>query len=255
MGIPDLYTIAVASAAIAMLVRHVAAGTRHVVVLRRNPEPEFRAAWFAARLRKQALTFFVTPILALTLTGTWGQAFHPAMASAMLTPTITALTGLTRADLADFLNIPLLIQLGVMIVVIELIPLLLRSHRVIGLGNFAALRPRTPRELPPALVLAIGAGVGEELMFRGFLPAVLLTLGLPPQAAFLIPLAGFAAGHVYQGPVGVLATGFAGAMLTSIYLLSGNLFVAMACHATIDIVGLVLRPAVGMILARILRAR
>jgi membrane protease YdiL (CAAX protease family) len=26
-------------------------------------------------------------------------------------------------------------------------------------------------------VLAIGAGVGEELMFRGFLPAVLLTLG------------------------------------------------------------------------------
>jgi uncharacterized membrane protein len=54
--------------------------------------------------------------------------------SAMLTPTITALTGLTRADLADFLNIPLLIQLGVMIVVIELIPLLLRSRRVIGLA-------------------------------------------------------------------------------------------------------------------------
>lgn len=108
--------------------------------------------------------------------------------------------------------------------------------------------PRLPErrgELPAAVALAMSAGVAEEAYFRLLAP-LLVTL------VFGSALFGVAASvllfglmHRYQGWVGVVATGTAGLFLSFVHLASGSLWLAMLCHAIIDLNGLVIRPALG----------
>jgi membrane protease YdiL (CAAX protease family) len=58
--------------------------------------------------------------------------------------------------------------------------------------------------------------------------------------------------HAYQGPIGVLATGVMGALLTAAYLLTGSLVFVIVIHVATDVIGLVLRPLTGMGLRRLL---
>ena len=84
------------------------------------------------------------------------------------------------------------------------------------------------------------------------LPLPLLLLHLTGSLWIAFGVAGvcFGLAHAYQGWKGVLATMMAGGVLTLIYLSHGSLLRVMLIHAAIDIVALLVRPAITEWLAR-----
>ena len=86
------------------------------------------------------------------------------------------------------------------------------------------------------------AGFGEEIGYRGYLLNKLAeALGRTRTADVIALLASavlFGFGHYYKGPAGILDSGVAGAILGSVYLLSGrNLWACILTHGFIDTVG------------------
>ncbi len=96
--------------------------------------------------------------------------------------------------------------------------------------------PRTTRELLAFLLVAITAGVWEELLFRGF-----LIWFLAPYAgivgAIAIATLAFGLGHAYQGWRGIPRTGAVGLIFAVAYIASGSLWWVMAAHALLDLYG------------------
>jgi membrane protease YdiL (CAAX protease family) len=106
--------------------------------------------------------------------------------------------------------------------------------------------------LPVSLGLALFAGVYEEVVFRGFLLGR-LRAGLarvPPRAggaaAVVLSSAAFAAGHGYQGALGLAQTFAAGVALALLATYRRSIWPCIVAHVTIDAFGLValhfLRP-------------
>ena len=100
-----------------------------------------------------------------------------------------------------------------------------------------ALLPRTPAEARWFSVISVGAGISEELAYRGFL-FYYLTLWFPHinrlESALATSLI-FGVGHLYQGWKGIVGTGIAGLFLAGLYLLSGNLLLPIVVHAVADL--------------------
>jgi len=100
-----------------------------------------------------------------------------------------------------------------------------------------AILPTTPIERWWFVVLSIGAGVSEELLFRGFLlyylARYLPDLNVWPQILIASAVFGFA--HLFQGWRGILATGALGAVFGLLYAVTGSLFVPVVIHAAIDL--------------------
>ena len=118
-----------------------------------------------------------------------------------------------------------------------------RGHRIRGQDAFAAMLPRTPAERRYAAAVAVGAGISEELAFRGFLIAVGVgLLGLPPVPALLVATVVFSLAHLYQGATGVFATLLLGALFGALYLFTGSLLLPVLIHAAIDLRSLLLVP-------------
>lgn len=118
-----------------------------------------------------------------------------------------------------------------------------RGKRQLVAGNLNAILPRTGGELAWTTLLAIVAGVVEELFFRLALP-LFATLATGNVALGLtLSLATFAFAHRYQGRIGMLFSTLAGALLTILYLATGSLWFAMLVHALLNLNGLVVRPA------------
>lgn len=86
---------------------------------------------------------------------------------------------------------------------------------------------------PVMIGLAVAAGVGEEMLFRG-----LIQVWLQSQYGWAIALAGasllFGLCHALNLAYFLLAT-LIGAYLGSIYLVTGNLLIVIAIHAIYDI--------------------
>lgn len=94
-------------------------------------------------------------------------------------------------------------------------------------------------------MLAISAGVTEELFFRLWLPLI-VTLACGSGAVGMgVGTAAFAAMHRYQGWAGMAANLIGGALLAALYMGTGSLWVAIAVHALVDLNALVLRPWVA----------
>ena len=117
------------------------------------------------------------------------------------------------------------------------------------LGDFEALLPRNRAELVYAALLSINAGLTEELLFRLTLPLLFVLVVGNVWVAFALATIVFGLAHLYQGAVGVIATAVIGLVLALVYLGTGNLWVAVLLHAAIDLVGLVLRPLLGGMIA------
>lgn len=113
------------------------------------------------------------------------------------------------------------------------------------LGDIEPLLPRNSAESAHAAALSINAGVSEELFFRLFLPSLFMGLGVNWVVAFLCAALIFGLIHFYQGATGVAATTCLGVILTAIYLVSQSLLAAMLVHIGIDLMNLVLRPALA----------
>ena len=72
--------------------------------------------------------------------------------------------------------------------------------------------PHTPGELKLFLALSVAAGVGEEIVFRGYLLAYFDGL-VGPAGAVLASTLLFGWGHLYQGATGIFRTGIVGLLL------------------------------------------
>ncbi len=102
--------------------------------------------------------------------------------------------------------------------------------------NAIELYPHTPYELGMWLALSLSAGICEELVFRGYFLWVFQPMfGLWGAAAFSVVTFGLA--HAYRGVKGILGAGTVGLLLTSVVLISGSLWPAIALHALADFGG------------------
>lgn len=90
--------------------------------------------------------------------------------------------------------------------------------------------------LPWILALSVAAGVGEELLFRGFLQGGVATLLGPGPALIIVSLV-FGMLHAVTPAYAVYAT-LLGLYLGGLYQLTGSLLVPVVVHALYDAVGL-----------------
>jgi membrane protease YdiL (CAAX protease family) len=107
-----------------------------------------------------------------------------------------------------------------------------------------ALMPDTHRERLWFGGVSVGAGISEELVFRGFL---LCYFGIyVPQMntlekVFLVSVF-FGLAHLYQGWQGMLGTGIVGLAMGGLYVATGSLLMPMVVHAAIDWRALLMLP-------------
>jgi membrane protease YdiL (CAAX protease family) len=110
--------------------------------------------------------------------------------------------------------------------------------------SVGALLPRSLQERFWFGAISFGAGVSEELVFRGFL-LYYLSIYLPHLDTLekvLLISASFGLGHIYQGRVGAIGAGVLGLVFTGIYLVTGSLLLPMALHAAVDARALLMFP-------------
>jgi membrane protease YdiL (CAAX protease family) len=110
-------------------------------------------------------------------------------------------------------------------------------HYPLGGEGVLAMLPRTPVERRLFTMVSITAGVCEELVFRGFLIALLAAL-VPAAPVWVCALAAavvFGLAHLYQGAVGVVTTFVMGLVLGALYVISGSLLAPILVHAMVDL--------------------
>jgi len=99
--------------------------------------------------------------------------------------------------------------------------------------------PRTMTETAAFTVLAITAGLSEELLYRGFVFALFarLFVGAPAQIIYAGCLSSlwFSGAHLYQGRRGVITTFVVGIIFFSMRVWSGSLLPPMVAHAAVDL--------------------
>jgi membrane protease YdiL (CAAX protease family) len=106
------------------------------------------------------------------------------------------------------------------------------------------MRPRIARERMLWALVALSAGLTEEIIYRGFLIRYLQQwTGL--TIAVVIAAVMFALDHIYQGPAGVLQAFFGGLLFTGLFAIAGSLWLPIAAHAFVDLRVLAL-PGAGL---------
>jgi len=98
----------------------------------------------------------------------------------------------------------------------------------------AGFMPNTADERHLFNLLAITAGITEEIIFRGYLIWA-FSLFLPIWAAAIGSLLVFTILHIYQGAKNLLPIFLMGALVTLIFVLSGSIWPAIAVHVFVDI--------------------
>lgn len=98
------------------------------------------------------------------------------------------------------------------------------------------------------VLVAVSAGVCEELVYRGFVLSYFGEQGFGLAGAWLLSTAAFGLAHAYQGLGGILRTAVVGGLLGLVAIASGHLALAMLLHAVIDLLPLAYyRPAAGSV--------
>ena len=104
------------------------------------------------------------------------------------------------------------------------------------MGWLEALMPHTVAERDGFDLVSITAGICEEVFFRGFATAYLMSLlGAPFWVAAIGSSILFGLAHMYQGPKGILKTGTVGLIMALLYGLTGSLWAPMIAHAAMDL--------------------
>jgi membrane protease YdiL (CAAX protease family) len=96
------------------------------------------------------------------------------------------------------------------------------------------LLPRTPREFRLFSMLAVSAGITEEIFYRGYLIWYLQQF-MSLSAAAVVSTLWFAAAHAYQGARAVVVITLLGGVLAGLYVWSGSLLAPIVLHAIIDL--------------------
>ena len=112
-----------------------------------------------------------------------------------------------------------------------------RAGKIRERERIGALLPDSPRERWWFGAVSLGAGVSEELLFRGFL-LYYFTLYVPhtnTAARVLLASLSFGLAHLYQGGQGVVGTAILGLVLAGLYLMTGSLLLPILIHAALDL--------------------
>lgn len=114
-----------------------------------------------------------------------------------------------------------------------------------NLARASAIMPASPAERRWWAVVSVGAGVGEELLYRSFLMYYFGTYSpwLPWPAGLVLSAVIFGLAHLYQGRRGIVNAGALGLLFGLLYRVSGSIIPAMLLHAYVDLQFLMfLRP-------------
>lgn len=98
------------------------------------------------------------------------------------------------------------------------------------------LIPRTSRERVLFVLVCLSAGIGEELVFRGFLIPALHAASGSIWTAALVSGVAFGMLHSYQRVGGVLRATALGIALAAPFIATGSLIPSMVAHAMIDLI-------------------
>ncbi len=96
--------------------------------------------------------------------------------------------------------------------------------------------PTTKRERRMWVALSLSAGIGEELVWRGVLPALVATVTGSLAFGVFVSVVSFALAHAIQGPRSVLAIAAIAAAFHALVFVSGSLYVAMVVHFVYDVI-------------------
>jgi membrane protease YdiL (CAAX protease family) len=99
----------------------------------------------------------------------------------------------------------------------------------------SALLPRGAAEMCIWVLVAIAAGVCEELAFRGYLQRQFTAFTGSRIVAAMVQCVVFGVAHGYQGAKPILLTALFGALVTLLTMWRGSLFAAAVAHATVDL--------------------
>lgn len=91
-------------------------------------------------------------------------------------------------------------------------------------------------------LLAINAGLSEELFFRLLAPLLFYLVTGSAMVAVIAGTLWFGFAHYYQGWLGILVTTLIGALLMFVYLYTGSIWLVIVIHAVWDLNDLALAP-------------
>jgi membrane protease YdiL (CAAX protease family) len=125
-----------------------------------------------------------------------------------------------------------LIGLGIGIAIAVIAPFFRRVRPELRAIEF--LLPRTNAERILFAVVAVSAGITEEIIYRGFLIRYFEAwLGLIP--AIVAATAVFALDHIYQGVRGVIETFAIGLLFTLLFVMAGGIWLPIVVHVCLDL--------------------
>jgi len=102
--------------------------------------------------------------------------------------------------------------------------------------------PETPAETAVfSLLVAPTGGIGEEIVYRGFLLGQLWGITGDAWIAALISSAIFGGMHIYQGWWGVVRTGLIGLIFAVSVIMTGSLIPSIIAHTLANMLGVVFR--------------
>lgn len=116
-----------------------------------------------------------------------------------------------------------------------LIPIFAKEGKKVVVGDVEALMPQNSKERLWYALVALSAGLCEELVFRGYGLRLLHSIGLVGAALIAASAIIFGLVHIYQGVVGAVMTALMGVLLAIIYLQTGTLWWAIIAHAALDL--------------------
>ena len=122
----------------------------------------------------------------------------------------------------------------------------------LGLSSLGAFDNRAATDsilawsLPLRIAVATAAGVVEELLYRGYAIERLTAMTRRRGLSTVLALLAFSLAHVpYWGLAGIAVPLLGGAFFSLLYLWRRDLVLCMSAHSTIDLIGLVLLPALA----------
>jgi len=206
--------------------------------IRRLLDTASRQKTYGLWIAKAAIAFVLPAVIGLALLGRLDALVTVPPEFDALRTLLPSFEGDSRAELLGMIGGSALGGL-----IIGAVLATRRNWRVLKtIGNVGSLLPRNRPEIAHAAAMSIAAGISEELAFRLFLPLLVALVSGSAFVAFGVAVAAFGAMHVYQGRAGVVATTLVGALMAAVYLMTGELWLAMVLHALIDLNSLVLRP-------------
>ncbi len=144
--------------------------------------------------------------------------------------------GIKRGDFT-FINIVAgIIFLFAAIIVLNIISNIIDYYGIFQSEDITYLLPRTLFEKVFWVVLSIGAGITEEICFRGYVISRMTKLTGMIWPGVILGSISFGLGHLYQGFAGVTLITFYGVMFSLLFLARGSLVPCIVAHALQDII-------------------